>query len=123
MGLRAECPADLSVTLDKLKMKQALVNVLRNALAASPPGGDVVVRAGARAGSVDVAVSDSGPGIPEADREAVFAPFFTTKEHGTGLGLAIAREFTEAHGGRLWVEARNGGPGATFVFHLPLRRE
>jgi two-component system sensor histidine kinase TtrS len=59
--------------------------------------------------------------VPQQDREAIFTPFFTTKEQGTGLGLAIAREFTEAHGGRLWVEGRIGGPGATFIFQLPLR--
>jgi signal transduction histidine kinase len=56
--------------------------------------------------------------VPEADREAVFTPFFTTKEHGNGLGLAIAREFTEAHGGRIMVESRDG-MGATFVLRLP----
>jgi signal transduction histidine kinase len=121
--LRTECPVEVTVTLDKLKMKQALVNVLRNAIEASPRGSEVLVRAALQDGSAEVAVSDSGPGIPERDREAVFTPFFTTKEHGTGLGLAIAREFTEAHGGRLSVAAHDGEPGATFVFHLPLRRE
>ena len=66
-------------------------------------------------------MTDQGPGVPEPDREAVFTPFFTTKERGTGLGLAIARVFTEAHGGRLSMD---GGqqPGATFVLRLPLRR-
>jgi signal transduction histidine kinase len=115
--LRAECPADLSVTLDKLKIKQALTNIVRNALAASPAGDEVVIRARACGNGVEVAVADHGPGIAEPDRDAVFAPFFTTKEHGTGLGLAIAREFTEAHGGRLWVEPQQ--PGATFVLQLP----
>ena len=62
-----------------------------------------------------------GPGVAAADREAVFAPFFTTKERGTGLGLAIAREFTEAHGGRLWVEPGRQGIGARFTTWLPLR--
>jgi signal transduction histidine kinase len=107
------------VTLDKLKMKQALVNVVRNAIQASPPGGEVTICTALRDGGVEVAVTDSGPGIPAPDHEAVFAPFFTTKEHGTGLGLAIAREFTEAHGGRLSVESRNGESGARFVFRLP----
>lgn len=79
------------------------------------------MRAGTQNGWAKIAVSDHGPGVPEADRDAVFAPFFTTKEHGTGLGLAIAREFTEAHGGQLVVESGNG-TGATFVLRLPLAR-
>lgn len=119
--LRVECPAEITVMLDKLKIKQAVTNVLRNAVEASLPGSEVAVRAASRDGWVEVAVSDNGPGVPERDREAVFTPFFTTREHGTGLGLAIAREFTEAHGGRLWVEGHNSGPGATFIFRLPRR--
>jgi signal transduction histidine kinase len=117
--LRLDCPADGSATLDKLKVKQAVVNVLRNAIDASPGGDQVVVRAVTRDGWVQIAISDRGAGVPERDREALFTPFFTTKEHGTGLGLAIAREFTEAHGGRITVE--NGEPpGATFVLRLPI---
>jgi len=109
------------VPLDKLKMKQALVNVLRNAIEASPRGGTVRVEATAAAGQVAVAVADEGPGVPAADREAIFTPFFTTKEQGTGLGLAIARQFTEAHGGRLTVEPVLGRRGAQVVFRLPLK--
>jgi signal transduction histidine kinase len=103
------------------QIKQALANILRNAIEVSPPGGEVVLRAGARDGWAEVAVTDQGPGVPDADRDAVFTPFFTTKEHGTGLGLAIAREFTEAHGGRLVVDG-DRRPGATFVLSLPIRR-
>jgi signal transduction histidine kinase len=67
-----------------------------------------------------VTIADGGAGIPERDRDAVFTPFFTTKEHGTGLGLAIAREFVEAHGGTLTVRGHAPGSGATFVLRLPL---
>lgn len=117
--LRTDCAAEITITLDKLKMKQALVNVLRNAIEAAPPESEVVARTQRRDGDVEIAVADEGPGVPEQDREAVFTPFFTTKENGSGLGLAIARQFTEAHGGRLWVEGTDGRPGATFVFRLP----
>jgi len=118
VALHLECPSEPTVTLDKLKMKQAVVNVLRNAIEASPRGSSVVVRGERRAGAVQVAIMDHGAGIPAADREKVFTPFFTTKEQGTGLGLAIAREFTEAHGGRIAIEGGEG-TGATFVIHLP----
>src|SRR2546430_12365273 len=104
--------------LDKLKVKQAVVNVLRNAIEASPPGADVVVRCGLADGAAEIAVTDRGPGIPAADRAAIFTPFFTTKEHGSGLGLAIAREFAEAHGGAITAESRDGG-GAAVVVRLP----
>ena len=118
--LHADDSPDLRVTLDKLKIKQTLVNIIRNAIEVSPPGGRVVVRAERREHDFDIAVTDQGPGVPERDRAAVFTPFFTTKEHGTGLGLAIAHAFTEAHGGRLWVEPATDGPGARFVVRLPI---
>jgi signal transduction histidine kinase len=120
VSVRVEQGDALELTLDKLKIKQALVNVLRNAIDASPLGGTVVVCLARRDGGVAIEVSDQGPGVAPGDREAVFAPFFTTKERGTGLGLAIAREFTEAHGGRLWVEGADGG-GARVVTWLPIR--
>lgn len=120
--IRAEYPDDINLPLDKLKIKQAITNVVRNALQVSPPGAEVTVRAAVRDGRVEIAIADHGPGIPERDQEAVFTPFFTTKEHGTGLGLAIARQFVEAHGGQVRVECPAGVPGATFVFSLPLRR-
>jgi signal transduction histidine kinase len=114
-------PADLSVTVDKLKVKQALTNVLRNAIEASPAGGVVAIEVAARDGSVEIAVADQGQGLRESEREAIFAPFYTTKERGTGLGLAIAREFTVAHGGSLSVgPASAGAQGARFLFRLPL---
>ena len=67
---------------------------------------------------MELSVVDHGPGVPRAEHEAIFAPFFTTKEQGTGLGLAIAREFVRAHGGELRI-VDSGQPGATFVLHLP----
>jgi signal transduction histidine kinase len=119
--LRLDGSTDVALPLDKLKVKQAVGNILRNALDVSPPASEVVVHAGTQNGWAEIAVTDHGPGVPEGDRDAVFAPFFTTKEHGTGLGLAIAREFTEAHGGTIVVQSGNG-TGATFVLRLPLSR-
>jgi signal transduction histidine kinase len=119
--LNANCPSDLKASLDKLKITQALVNVLRNAIEASPRGGQVVVAASGDAEHVTVTVSDRGPGISAKDREAIFSPFFTTKEHGTGLGLSIARVFVEAHGGRILTEPGSARSGARFVIELPCR--
>jgi signal transduction histidine kinase len=115
---RAEVAAELRLPLDKLKLHQALANLLRNAIDASPPGAEVLVRARTVADGVELSVVDHGPGVPAAEQEAIFAPFFTTKEQGTGLGLAIAREFVRAHGGELRI-VDCGQPGATFVLHLP----
>jgi signal transduction histidine kinase len=116
--LRAEVPPGLRLSLDKLKLRQALANLLRNAIEASPTGAEVDVRAALVDGWLEVAVRDRGPGIPPGERDAVFAPFFTTKEQGTGLGLAIAREFVRAHGGDIRV-ADTAAAGATFVVRLP----
>jgi len=114
-----DCPTEATLTLDKLKIRQALGNVVRNAIEASSPGSVVRVQGAARDGWAEVTVTDHGSGVPEGDRDAVFAPFFTTKEQGTGLGLAIAREFVQAHGGTLGIDS-GPEPGATFVMRLPL---
>ncbi len=119
--IRVAAPDGLVATFDKLKLRQALENIVRNALEASPPGSEVRIEAATRDGDLAVAVEDEGPGVPEASREAVFTPFFTTKARGTGLGLAIARAFVAAHGGR--IEVGRGRVGARFVVHLPAAPE
>jgi len=73
-------------------------------------------RDGAQA--VEIAVSDSGPGIPVDHLDQVFGSFFTTKSKGMGMGLSISRTLIEAHGGRLWAE--NQSSGASFRFTLPI---
>jgi signal transduction histidine kinase len=117
--LQLRSAVSTELMLDKLKMKQAFINVLRNAIDASPIGATVAIEAAASDGGTAITIDDAGPGVADKDRESVFAPFFTTKDGGTGLGLAIAREFTEAHGGRLWVEPQPRGTGARFVTWLP----
>ncbi len=119
VGLRLVCPPDLLVVLDKLKVKQAVANLIRNALDVSPPRAEVLIEAALRDGSAEIAVTDQGAGIPPQHRQAIFTPFFTTKEMGTGLGLAIAQEVVAAHGGTIAAESPAGG-GARFVIRLPL---
>ncbi|MEO6028739.1 MAG: HAMP domain-containing sensor histidine kinase [Candidatus Binatia bacterium] len=109
---------------DASRLKQALVNLVLNAIQASPDGETVtvatrtVVDDGGRQ-IVELAIHDRGPGIPEDQRESVFNPFFTTKDNGTGLGLPVTRQIIADHGGSIVVEGTNG-PGATFIIRLPL---
>jgi signal transduction histidine kinase len=107
------------VPIDETQIRQALLNLLRNAREAMPSGGRLVVGVReAAGGGVDVVIEDDGVGIPENVRASVFDPFFTTKQRGTGLGLAVTREIVEAHGGVIACEAREGG-GTRFRVHLP----
>jgi signal transduction histidine kinase len=109
---------------DASRLKQALVNVVMNAIQASPNGSTVTVttRTASDANGKPlalVAIRDQGAGIPEAERETIFHPFFTTKESGTGLGLPVTRQIIADHGGSIGVEG-DVGPGATFVIRLPI---
>jgi signal transduction histidine kinase len=109
---------------DASRLKQALVNLVLNAIQASPTGTTVTVAtrnttdAAGRA-VVEVAIRDEGPGIPEEERESIFQPFFTTKDNGTGLGLPVTRQIVADHGGSIVVEGEVGR-GAAFVIRLPL---
>ncbi len=96
--------------LDPEQFQQVLVNVVLNAIQASPRGGRVVVRCrpGA-AGHTVIEVTDEGPGIPPGTRARLFEPFFTTKERGSGLGLAISQRIVAAHGGAIAIEPGAGG--------------
>jgi signal transduction histidine kinase len=111
-----------SVRGDRVQLQQALLNFLLNgmeAMAETPPGRRrLVVRTARRHDDVEVAVTDTGHGIPPERVDRLFASFFTTKPQGMGLGLSIARSVVEAHGGRAWAENEPGG-GATFRFTLP----
>ncbi|HTN82975.1 MAG TPA: ATP-binding protein [Sorangium sp.] len=112
---------------DRIQLQQVLLNLLVNALdavARRPPEARLVVVRTRRAdgGQVELSVADSGEGIPPADLERVFEPFFTSKPQGLGVGLAISRSIVEAHGGRLWAE-HCPGEGATFRCALPVWNE
>lgn len=109
-----------SLRLDGERVQQALLNLITNAVQASPPGSRVTVAmTRVRPGEVRLEVADQGAGIPYEQRPMVLQPFFTTKREGNGLGLAIVRKIVEAHGGRL--ELRDNQPrGMVFSLVLPL---
>ena len=121
--LRKEISADLTVIeCDPELLKQVLLNLIINAIQATPGSGEVLVSAGLRNDRLSIEVRDEGCGIGGADRDRIFDPFFTTKENGTGLGLSVAHQIVEQHGGILKAEA-NPGRGMTFSVSLPLRHE
>ena len=104
---------------DEGQIRQAILNMMRNAREAMADGGHIDVSLRAEGMSVVVGVDDRGAGIPEDVRSRIFDPFFSTKGEGTGLGLAITRQIVEAHGGSIACEARAGG-GTSFRILLPI---
>ena len=125
---RAGCSIELCLDdevppalFDEGQLRQALLNLLRNAREAMPGGGPIEVRVTAEGMSVVVDVDDRGGGIPEEIRARVFDPFFSTKGEGTGLGLAITRHIVQSHGGTVTCEPRHAG-GTRFRIALPLVR-
>ena len=125
--LRLETPAGLPpVRGDAARLGQVVVNLVHNAVKFSPDGGEVTIRTGVEDGRVKISVEDHGIGIPRAARDRIFERFYKVDRArlrseaggGTGLGLAISRHVVEQHGGRIWVESREG-EGSTFAFTLP----
>jgi signal transduction histidine kinase len=128
IAIRNEVPPDLPpVPADATALRQVLLNLLTNAIdAIEPPGtisvtGSVLDANGRARDSVEIAVRDSGHGMPDDELRRVFEPFYTTKapDHGTGLGLAIVDHLVRAHGGHIVVDSRVG-VGTTMRVRLPL---
>ena len=128
LNFKLEVPPDLPTAHgDERRLSQVLLNLVGNAIKFTDTG-EVAMKAAAANGSYTVAVTDTGPGIAEADQAKIFEEFqqsestHTKAKGGTGLGLAIAKRIVEMHGGRLWVESKLGS-GSTFFFTVPLRVE
>ncbi len=112
----------LTLSLDQDKIRQALINLLKNALEATPAEGTVTVSISGRTGDpmTYIRVSDQGPGVDEKNMKKLFTPYFSTKgSKGTGLGLAHSRKILQAHGGSVELLSSIPGKGATFALILP----
>lgn len=105
------------IQIDRDRLRQIVLNLVNNARDAAGPGGTVEVSVNHQPGWVELVVADDGPGVPAADRERIFEPFYSTKEMGTGLGLAIVRRYVEDVGGTIHCAA-NAPRGAQFVIRL-----
>jgi two-component system sensor histidine kinase HydH len=105
--------------LDAPRLKQVLLNLITNAVQASPAGEQVLVKTHLMRKAAVLKVSDRGSGIKEENQEIVFAPFFSTKRGGTGLGLPIVKKIVETHGGKVSFRS-NPEMGVTFIVQLPL---
>jgi len=125
LRLQAEIPARLpEVFVDGDRVGQVLSNLLGNAIKFTPEGGSVNVSARETDDQIEVAVSDTGPGIPPEDIARAFDRFWQatrTRKSGAGLGLSIVKGIVEAHGGKVWVHSCIG-EGSTFLFTLPVSK-
>ncbi len=126
LALQVEMPTTgLTVFCDKLRIRQILLNLLSNA-GRYTERGNVTVTAATTATHLVCCVSDTGPGIPPEDRPHLFEPFHQpyaperALAGGSGLGLSICKKLVELHGGKIWVEEKEG-PGAAIAFSLPLK--
>lgn len=120
--VRAEVAAGLpSIQADPVRLRQALDNLVANALVHSGSSDEVVVRARQDEGSILLSVVDVGTGVPFAEQERIFQPGvrLDADRSGSGIGLAVARAVVEAHGGSLTLDSAPGR-GATFTLEIPL---
>jgi signal transduction histidine kinase len=110
-----------TIVSDGDRVLQIISNLLSNAFRWTPDGGRVELELAASNGRVSVAVDDNGPGVPAADRERIFRPFWSRDDSGTGLGLAIGHELAVALGGSIELETQSG-KGSRFELVLPAER-
>jgi two-component system, NtrC family, sensor histidine kinase HydH len=120
LNLQAQSSENLPpVSLDAMRMKRVLINLVMNAIQASPEGETITVHSYQKGNKIIIDVIDCGCGVPSDKREEIFSPFYSTKKEGTGLGLPIAKRIVEAHRGRLEV-LENKEKGAIFRILMPV---
>jgi signal transduction histidine kinase len=107
-----------TIPLDAEQFGRALQNLVLNGIDAMPHGGTLTVRTRRAGNLVRIDVADTGEGLMPEERDRLFTPYYTTKQHGTGLGLAIVQSVVSDHGGRIRVQSQRGR-GTTFHIELP----
>jgi signal transduction histidine kinase len=117
VSVEADVP-DVTAVVDPAQFRQALDNVLRNAVEAAPDGSEVSVRGWHERGTISIRVCDHGAGIAAAEIPRIFDLYYTTKPHGTGIGLAVAHQVVAAHGGTIAVESTEGR-GTSMTISIP----
>jgi signal transduction histidine kinase len=126
IDIRMDCdPALPPVIIDRVKIERVLINLLDNAIKHTPQKGWIAVHAEVIGESIQVSVTDTGPGIPPEERARIFERFAQVtaerrKRRGFGLGLTYCRLAIAAHDGRIWVEPGENARGSRFIFTLPL---
>ncbi len=122
LQLAFDCPLDIGwIVADERRLKQVLYSLVGNAVKFTPAGGTITVAAERHDGELVLSVSDTGPGIPEADQQTVFDSFVHGRQpqgHGAGLGLALVKRFVELHGGRVDLKSA-AGRGTAVTVRLP----
>jgi two-component system, sporulation sensor kinase E len=112
------------ILMDERYMKQAVLNILNNAISAMPGGGKLRVRTEHRRNEVRLNISDSGVGIPEENMEKIFEPYFTTKDFGSGLGLTLVYKIVKEHLGDIEINSKVGeGTTLTLSFPVPQKEK
>ncbi len=106
------------IYMDEKFVKQAILNIIKNAEAAMPQGGILTVKTSEGDGSVHLQIRDTGVGISEENMGKIFEPYFTTKQFGSGLGLTVVYKIIKEHGGEILLESREG-EGTTFTINFP----
>jgi signal transduction histidine kinase len=117
---------DAVVRIDAERIRRVVINLIDNAVQASGEAahgpGTITVRSSAYDGALELAVTDTGPGIPRENLARIFEPLFSTKSFGTGLGLATVKQIVGQHGGAISVES-DAAMGTTITIRLPLEQE
>jgi signal transduction histidine kinase len=116
--VRLYSQGDASVDADPRRLKEALLNLVANAIEATQPGGEVVVEVRSAPGDTEIVVRDTGRGMPAETLRRIGTPFFTTRDDGTGLGVVLARSVIEQHGGSLRYDSEPGR-GTSVTVTLP----
>ena len=114
-------PALPQFLMDRERLRQAFINLLKNALEAMPEPGSISIHVSHRDHLALIRFKDEGDGIKDEDLPHIFEAYFTTKEEGSGLGLMVVLNAVQEHGGRIEVLSK-AGKGSTFILLLPIRR-